>query len=99
MVTGCNTGVGLGTCIEYAKCGCKNIIMTVRSEAKGLATMAELQKHVPKDAKTKIEFYILHTDDLRSVEKVANDINAKYDVIDILVNNVAMMCDGQFKSK
>ena len=43
MVTGCNSGIGLGTCVEYAKCGPKNLIMTVRSEAKGLATMAEVQ--------------------------------------------------------
>ncbi|WOE75082.1 oxidoreductase [Alterisphingorhabdus coralli] len=87
IVTGANNGIGFETAIGMAKAG-YHTVLACRSEAKGKAAMAEMQKRVPGG-----EFALLLLDlsDFESVRHFATAFRQHYDRLDVLINNAGVL--------
>ena len=98
VITGANTGLGYISVLEMAKLNPQKIILACRSEERGNEAInkvkAELMssKKVTDDGKADcLEFMRLDLNDLNSVREFAQNFNAKYDKLDILLNNAGIM--------
>ena len=87
VVTGSNSGLGLGLATRLAAAGA-DVIMAVRNQAKGEAAVAEIQTKVP-DAKLTLKRLDLAS--LASVATLGRELNAEGRPIDILINNAGIM--------
>jgi len=87
VVTGSNSGLGLGVARRLAAAGA-DIVMAIRNRAKGEAAMAEISAAVP-GAKLTIKNVDLSS--LASVAALGQELNADGRPIDILVNNAGVM--------
>jgi NAD(P)-dependent dehydrogenase (short-subunit alcohol dehydrogenase family) len=86
VVTGANSGIGWHTALELARAG-GEVILTVRSEAKGRDAMERLRREVPY-ANARSE--ILDLASLASVRKFAAKIGGE-SKLDLLINNAGVM--------
>ena len=92
VVTGANTGLGLATATELARCGAR-VVFACRSEERGLSGIRTLRKAVP-DAD--VEFLPLDLADQGSIRAFAAALRVKHSHIDLLVNNAGVMfCSNQ----
>jgi NAD(P)-dependent dehydrogenase (short-subunit alcohol dehydrogenase family) len=87
VVTGSNSGLGLGLTRRLVKAGA-DVVMAVRNRAKGEAAIAEIRDSVP-DAKLAIK--ALDLSSLATVAALGEELNADGRPIDILVNNAGVM--------
>jgi NAD(P)-dependent dehydrogenase (short-subunit alcohol dehydrogenase family) len=87
VVTGANSGVGLGLATRLAAAGAE-VIMAIRNHAKGERAVAQIRATVP-DAKLTIKQLDLAS--LASVAALGEELNAEGRPIDILVNNAAVI--------
>jgi protochlorophyllide reductase len=87
LITGANSGVGYESAIAFAKKGAR-VIMACRSLDKGERARQDLLKIVPGAA---IDLMSLDLGSLKSVKTFAEAFNAKYDRLDILMNNAGIM--------
>ena len=87
VVTGSNSGLGLGVSKRLAAAGA-DVVMAVRNRAKGEAAAAEIRAAVP-DAKLTLKSIDLSS--LASVAALGEELNAEGRPIDILVNNAGVM--------
>lgn len=87
IVTGANTGLGYQTALNFAKKKIK-VIMACRSQDKALQAKSEIEAQVP-DAD--LDIMLLDLGDLASVRAFATAFKAKYDKLDLLVNNAGIM--------
>jgi NAD(P)-dependent dehydrogenase (short-subunit alcohol dehydrogenase family) len=87
VVTGCNSGLGLGLATRLAAAGA-DIVMAIRNQAKGEAAAAEIRQQVPH-AKLTLKHLDLAT--LASVAALADELIAEGRPIDILINNAGIM--------
>jgi NAD(P)-dependent dehydrogenase (short-subunit alcohol dehydrogenase family) len=87
VVTGANSGLGLGLATRLSAAGA-DVIMAIRNRAKGEAAVEEIRATVP-DAKLTIKQLDLSS--LASVKALGDELNAEGRPIDILVNNAGVM--------
>lgn len=87
VVTGANSGLGLGTTRALARKGAR-VILAVRDEAKGHRAAAEITAEQPDAA---LEVRRLDLADLDSVRAFADQLRADHPRLDVLVNNAGVM--------
>lgn len=90
VITGANTGLGYETAVEMVKLKPKMIVFACRDQTRALNAIDKL-KVATGLGSDNVEFMPLDLDDLVSVKKFADDFNAKYDKLDILLNNAGIM--------
>ena len=87
LITGANSGLGLESAKALAWKGAY-IVMAVRDTMKGQAALNALRKENPTaDA----EIMRLNLADFESIRQFADQFNAKYDKLDVLLNNAGVM--------
>jgi retinol dehydrogenase-14 len=88
LITGANSGIGLWTARGLASAGAE-IIMVCRDRARGIAARDELARSaaLPPD--------LLYTDlsVQASIHDLAHEIHARYDHLDVVVNNAGSVFD------
>lgn len=87
IVTGANSGIGFHIAMELARAGAR-VILACRDVTKGEAAVSRLKLTVP-DAS--VEVGELDLADLASVHRFANGLEARAEVIDLLINNAGIM--------
>jgi NAD(P)-dependent dehydrogenase (short-subunit alcohol dehydrogenase family) len=87
IVTGANSGLGFESSKAFAE---KNatVVMTVRNMDKGEAAKADILKIAPN---AKLDLMKLDMSNLDSVREFAEAFKAKYDRLDVLLNNAGLM--------
>jgi NAD(P)-dependent dehydrogenase (short-subunit alcohol dehydrogenase family) len=87
VVTGSNSGLGLGLATRLADAGA-DVIMAIRNRVKGEAAVEQIRAEVP-DAKLTIKSIDLSS--LASIKAFGDELNAEGRPIDILINNAGIM--------
>lgn len=87
LITGATAGIGKETALALAKEGAQ-VIISGRNPEKGAKVLAELKQASGND---NIELLISDLEDLDSVRKLATDFLAKYDKLDVLINNAGYL--------
>ena len=87
IVTGANSGIGYEAAKEFARKGAQTIL-ACRNLDKAKAALDQIQAEIP-DALA--EVMQLDLASLASVHRFANAFKAKYDRLDVLVNNAGIM--------
>jgi NAD(P)-dependent dehydrogenase (short-subunit alcohol dehydrogenase family) len=91
VVTGANSGLGLGLTRALAGAGA-DVIMAIRSRPKGEAAITEIRRTVPA---AKLTIKSLDLASLESVAALGEELNAEGRPIDILINNAGVMTPPQ----
>ncbi|MDB5768124.1 MAG: short-chain dehydrogenase/reductase [Collimonas fungivorans] len=86
VVTGATSGIGQLAAIALARQGA-HIVFTARNEAKAAATCAAIKAAAP-DARVDVHYADFTS--LDAVARVAHEIAARYERIDVLVNNAGL---------
>jgi len=84
LITGATDGIGKESAIELAKKG-YNLILIGRNKEKGNKVTEEIRK-IAEDID--IDYFTADLMLMKEVARVADEVRAKYDKIDILINNV-----------
>jgi NAD(P)-dependent dehydrogenase (short-subunit alcohol dehydrogenase family) len=87
IVTGANSGIGYEAAKEFVRKGAQTIL-ACRSTAKAETAFNQIQAEIT-DAP--VEFMQLDLASLASVRRFADEFTAKYDRLDVLVNNAGIM--------
>jgi NAD(P)-dependent dehydrogenase (short-subunit alcohol dehydrogenase family) len=87
VVTGANIGIGYHTALELARHGAI-VILGCRAVGKGKDAVKRIQEQVPG---AKVEFHSLNLADLGSVRQFAQEVSARFQTIDLLINNAGIM--------
>jgi NAD(P)-dependent dehydrogenase (short-subunit alcohol dehydrogenase family) len=87
VVTGSNSGLGLGLTTRLSAAGA-DVIMAIRNRAKGEAAVEQIRATVPN---AKLTIKQLDLSSLASVEALGEELNAEGRPIDILINNAGIM--------
>lgn len=87
VVTGSNSGLGLGVAKQLSAAGAE-VVMAIRNRAKGEAAVEEIRKSVPGATLT---LKNLDLSSLASVAALGEELNAEGRPIDILINNAGVM--------
>jgi NAD(P)-dependent dehydrogenase (short-subunit alcohol dehydrogenase family) len=91
VVTGANSGLGFGLAKSLAGAGA-DVVMAIRSRAKGEAAIAEIGRELPS---AKLTIGQLDLSSLQSVAALADELAAEGRPIDILINNAGVMTPPQ----
>ena len=91
VVTGANSGLGFGLAKSLAGAGA-DVVMAIRSRAKGEAAIAEIRRKLPS---AKLTIRQLDLASLKSVAGLADELAAEGRPIDILINNAGVMTPPQ----
>ncbi|MGF7215020.1 NAD(P)-dependent dehydrogenase (short-subunit alcohol dehydrogenase family) [Spirosoma lacussanchae] len=83
LITGANSGLGLATARALAQRSF-NLILLCRSEQKGRAAQAEVQKANPA---VRVDLITADLADLNAVRQAAAYVKTTYDRLDVLINN------------
>ena len=86
IVTGANGGLGFEAAKEFSRKGAQTIL-ACRSVDKGEVALARIQSEIPG---AQAEIIKLDLISQTSIHKFANEIKAKYDHLDVLVNNAGI---------
>jgi len=89
IVTGATNGIGEVTALELARMGA-TVVIVGRNETKAKSTIAKIKEAVPS---AKVEYLLADLSLMRDVKKLAEAFLAKYDRLDVLVNNAGMVFD------
>jgi NAD(P)-dependent dehydrogenase (short-subunit alcohol dehydrogenase family) len=87
VVTGANSGLGFGLAKRLAAADA-DVVMAIRSQAKGEAAIAEIRREVPA---AKLSIKQLDLASLESVAALGEELTAEGRPIDILINNAGVM--------
>ena len=87
VVTGANSGLGLGLATRLSAAGA-DVVMAIRNRAKGEAAMKQILAGVPE---AKLTIKSLDLSSLASVAALGEELNAEGRPIDILINNAGVM--------
>jgi NAD(P)-dependent dehydrogenase (short-subunit alcohol dehydrogenase family) len=87
VVTGANSGLGLGLATRLSAAGA-DVVMAIRNRAKGEVAVEEIRAEVP-DAKLTIKSLDLSS--LASVAALGEELTAEGRPVDILINNAGVM--------
>jgi NAD(P)-dependent dehydrogenase (short-subunit alcohol dehydrogenase family) len=83
LVTGATNGIGFITARELAKMGA-TVLMVARDETRGRAKLEEIRQAVPN---AKLELFLADLSSMASIRQLAANITAKYQSLDVLINN------------
>ncbi len=95
VVTGANRGLGLEVAVALAGAGA-DLVVATRDEAKGAETAKAVLRHAPN---AKIEALTLDQADLASVRRFAEQFLARFDRLDLLINNASAILVPQSKTR
>jgi NAD(P)-dependent dehydrogenase (short-subunit alcohol dehydrogenase family) len=95
VVTGANRGLGLEIASALAGAGAHLVIAT-RDEAKGAETVEAVLQQAPN---AKIDALTLDQADLASVRRFAEQFLARFDRLDLLINNASAILVPQSKTR
>jgi NAD(P)-dependent dehydrogenase (short-subunit alcohol dehydrogenase family) len=87
IVTGANSGIGFEAAREFARKGATTIL-ACRDLEKANAAMAKIDAESPN---AKVEVMHLDLASLKSIHEFADAFHAKYDRLDVLLNNAGIM--------
>jgi NAD(P)-dependent dehydrogenase (short-subunit alcohol dehydrogenase family) len=87
VVTGSNSGLGLGLATRLSAAGA-DVVMAIRNRAKGEAAVEQIRATVPA---AKLTITSLDLSSLASVDALADELTAQGRPIDILLNNAGVM--------
>ncbi len=87
VVTGANSGLGLGTTKELVKKGAQ-VVMVVRDMNKGKQAETEILSETPN---AQLDVMQMDLSDLDSVRDFAQKFKDKYKKLDVLINNAGVM--------
>jgi NAD(P)-dependent dehydrogenase (short-subunit alcohol dehydrogenase family) len=94
MVTGATNGIGEVTALELARMGA-TVVIIGRNEDKAKATITKIQSAV---ANADVGYLIADLSLMSQVKQVADEFRAKYDRLDVLVNNAGMIFDKRIET-
>ena len=95
IVTGANSGIGLETARELARQQA-TVVLACRSQARADEAIADIRGELP-DAR--VEFLCLDLADLEQVREFASAFRARFDRLDLLINNAGVMIPPESKTK
>ncbi|WP_171179978.1 oxidoreductase [Ruegeria sp. HKCCD8929] len=87
IVTGANNGIGFETAAGMAEAG-YHVVMACRSLAKAEAARDELIAKLPSAS---LDIILLDLGDFSSVQRFAEDFRARYEKLDVLINNAGIL--------
>jgi retinol dehydrogenase 12 len=87
LVTGATSGIGRQTALRLAVLGA-TVVLVARDAARGAAAAAEIRQHAP-DAR--VETATADLSDLAQVRRLAEQVLARYQRLDVLVNNAGVI--------
>ncbi|RDH79857.1 SDR family NAD(P)-dependent oxidoreductase [Mycolicibacterium moriokaense] len=87
VVTGSNSGLGLGLATRLSAAGA-DVVMAIRNRTKGEAAVQQIRAEVPA---AKLTVKDLDLSSLASVAALGEELNAEGRPIDILINNAGVM--------
>ncbi|CAN7186020.1 SDR family NAD(P)-dependent oxidoreductase [Variovorax paradoxus] len=86
VVTGATSGIGEIASIELAKRGA-HLVLTARDKAKASRTLGRIRAEAPG---AHVDFHYADFGSVHAVAAVATEIAARYDRIDVLINNAGL---------
>lgn len=93
IVTGANSGIGYVTARELARYGA-HVVLACRTASKGHAAVQSIQQEISATHRGdvgQVEFMQLDVGSLASVKAFTDDFKAKFNRIDLLINNAGIM--------
>lgn len=99
LITGANSGIGLGVAKELANKGA-HLILAVRNREKGHQARKEILAHISTHShidtqEIKIEVMDLDLSDFDSILKFCQSFYSRFDALDILINNAGIMMPNE----
>ncbi|RYX85753.1 SDR family oxidoreductase [bacterium] len=91
LITGANKGIGLETARQLARDHGFTVLVGARDSERGNTAVDEL-----KAEGLNAEFIAIDPTDAESVAKAAQEVEAKYGHLDVLINNAGTIVDGDF---
>lgn len=95
IVTGSNSGIGLETARELARKGA-HVVLACRSEAKANEAIDDIRND---DAEADVVFMELDLADLDQVRDFAEAVHARFDRLDLLINNAGVMIPPESRTR
>lgn len=89
LVTGATSGIGRVTALELARMGA-TVVIVARSRERGEATQAAIRAQTGNEA---VDLILADLADLAAVRSAAETFRARYDRLDVLVNNAGIYVD------
>jgi NAD(P)-dependent dehydrogenase (short-subunit alcohol dehydrogenase family) len=87
IVTGANAGIGRVTALEIAKMGAK-LVIVCRSKERGEEALKDIRNKSNNDS---VELILADMASQKSIKNFAEQFKAKYDKLDVLVNNAGLI--------
>ena len=87
LVTGATSGIGEQTALQLATLGA-TVIIAARDAARGAAASEQIRQQVPL---AQVETVTADLSSLAQVRQLAEEIRARYDRLDVLVNNAGVI--------
>lgn len=94
LITGCAKGIGREIALDLARSG-YNILATYNTSEKEILEL----KNKIENIGVNFNFYKLDLSSEENINNICEDINRKYENIDIFVNNAALSLDNNFLEK
>jgi dehydrogenase/reductase SDR family member 12 len=94
VITGATSGLGLDAVHSMAAMGA-TIVMIVRNGAKADLVCAEIRKNTPH---SDVRFFVADTGDLVALRRAAEEIQAQFPVVDVLIHNAGALDDQRQES-
>ncbi|WNG22042.1 SDR family oxidoreductase [Cystobacter fuscus] len=89
LITGATSGIGLESARALARQGA-TVVLSGRDKGRGEAALAEVRRTVP-DAR--LDLLLADLTSLASVRQLAQDFQARYSRLDVLLNNAGLILD------
>jgi NAD(P)-dependent dehydrogenase (short-subunit alcohol dehydrogenase family) len=86
LITGANQGIGKASALALGKMGAK-LILVCRNPEKGREAVAELRREGVRD----LELVIGDVSSQAEIRRIAADVKAKHDRLDVLLNNAGVL--------
>ncbi len=86
LVTGSTDGIGKQTAYDLARMGA-TVLLHGRSQERGEATLQEIRNATGND---KLEYYLADFSSLAEVCRLADEVQANHDALDVLINNAGI---------
>jgi NAD(P)-dependent dehydrogenase (short-subunit alcohol dehydrogenase family) len=87
LVTGATSGIGKETARQLAALGAR-VIIVARNEERGAAAAADIRASVPS---AELELMTADLSSLDQVRRLADDVQARHDRLDVLMNNAGVI--------
>jgi NAD(P)-dependent dehydrogenase (short-subunit alcohol dehydrogenase family) len=86
LITGANQGIGKASAVALGKLGAR-LVLVCRSAEKGRAAIADIRREGAQD----VELIVGNMGSQSDVRRVADEFKAKYDRLDVLLNNAGVL--------